>query len=217
MGKLFDRTDHIWEMAQIDRAEQEASNNLTGLQLVQLEGVGRSDKLRLERSKTGAAVGYFEKLRRASRMKLLKTGQLMSDLRVAMALFKACPYCSETQGKLRICQVHKKQVNGAMMAVKWAGEENMATRLAQPGRVWGDEEPTSQAERGLNHWEQWYYNDKKEGVWPGTLAYTGSQQDVDNLRKEYGSLDYRGWLQFIFEEEEIPYEEFLREKARLSA
>jgi hypothetical protein len=216
MSKLFDKKDHAWELAQIDRAEQEAASQLTGFELARMEDVGRSALYRLSRSKLGPAVGAFEKLRSRSRMKLLKTVQLMNDLRQAMALFKACPHCKEDAKGLHACEAHRKIVRGSMLAVKYAGEDNMPTRLAQ-GRVWGDEEPVPAHERQLNEWEAWYYRDKRDGIWPGTMAYTGSVDDVAKLRQEYGSVDYKGWLQFIFEEEEISYGDFIAEKERLNA
>lgn len=216
MSKLFDKIDHAWELDQINRAEQEAQSLLTGFELARLENVGRSDLFRIQRSKVGPAVGQFEKLRRASRMKLLKTGQLMQDARWANSQIKACSHCHlDADGRHRLCNQHK-DFGIVFKRLKWAGEDNMATRLAQPGRVWGDEDPLEH-QGGLNEWESWYNRDKKEGVWPGTHAYTGSQQDVENLRREYGSLDYRGWLQFLLEEEEIPYSEYLKEKERLNA
>jgi hypothetical protein len=226
MSKLFDKLDHVWELAQIDQAEIEAAHGhegpdgqrtgqLTGFQLARLEGVGRSDRYRLAKSKVGPAVGQFETLRRRSRMKLLKTGQLMADLRYAMSLFKACPKCVLVEGQHRACEAHRKIVRTAMLAVKYAGEDNMATRLAQ-GRVWGEEDPTER-HSSLNEWEQWYLKDKREGVWPGTHAYTGSATNLDWLKREYGSLDYRGWLAMMLEEEEIPLREYECEKARLNA
>lgn len=207
MGKLFDRTDHLWEMDQINFAEQDANATLTGFQLARLDDIGRSDRFRLERSKTGGGVGAFEKLRRQSRMKLLKTGQLMSDLRVAMAIFRACAHCTEQAGRRRPCGQHKARINGCLLAVKYAGEDNMPTRLAQ-GRVWGDDEPIPIEEKALNEWEQWYYRDRKEGIWPGDAAWA---------KREFGSLGYRGWLQMLFEESEIGYADFVAEKARINA
>ena len=90
--------------------------------------------------------------------------------------------------------------------LKWAGEDNMPTRLAQ-GRVWGDEEPKTAEERSLNEWEQMYYRDRREGSWPWVSA-TWS-------KREYGDLGYRGWLEFLYEEGEMPYPDYLAEKARL--
>jgi len=131
----------------------------------------------------------------------------MADLRGAMSLFRACPHCFEEDGRRRACDAHKAIVNAAMLAVKWAGEDNMATRLAQ-GRVWGDEEPRTAEDRHLNEWERWYYRDKKEGIWPGDATWA---------KREFGDLGYRGWLQFIFEEEEISYADYVGEKERLDA
>src|SRR5258707_1346954 len=98
MSKLFDRTDCAWELDQIDRAEQEAQRTLNGFQLAAMDSAGRSERLRGMRG-SSRNTGVWEKERVATRMKLLKTGQLMSDLRVAMALFKACPHCTESAGK----------------------------------------------------------------------------------------------------------------------
>lgn len=207
MSKLFDKIDHAWELAQIDRAEQQASGSMTGFELARLDDVGQSERYRLMRSKTGSPSGNFQKLRARSRMKLLKTGQLMSDLRRAMSIARGCPKCDVDGEKTRTCDAHRSMVRGCIMAVKYAGEDNMPTRLAQ-GRVWGDEERLPAEERGLNKWEKWYYEDRRAGIWPGDATWA---------KREFGSLDYRGWLEMVKEESEIPYEEYLSEKRRLSA
>lgn len=216
MSKLFDRLDHEWELAQIDKAEQQVGTQLTGFQLASLEQVGRSDRYRLAKSKVGPAVGYFEKLRRASRMKLLRTGQLMSDLRKAVAICKACPGCSETEsGGWRCCEKHAtffkgytdaqgKRQPGVFMAVKWAGEDNMQTRLAQ-GRVWGEDEAELTRDGSLNRFEKWYSDDKRDGQWTGLDA---KRYDVP--------FTYLGWLEARLEDEEITFPEFSAEKARLA-
>lgn len=228
MGKLFDRLDHEWELVQIDKTEQQVgaihcpaharfesfctacaeadSTQLTGFQIATLEQVGRSDRYRLAKSKVGPAVGYFEKLRRASRMKLLQTGSLMSDLRAIRAICKACPKCYEDEtGLTKGCELHRKRLYKVMKAIKYAGEANMGTRLAQ-GRVWGeDEAELTRDDRGLNKFEKWYSDDKRDGQWTGLDA---KRYDVP--------FTYLGWLEARLEDEEITFPEFSAEKARLA-
>jgi hypothetical protein len=204
LTKLFDQKDLEWELAQIDLFEQQTSATLTGFEVARLDGVGQSDRYRLMRSKTGVDLGELAKLRRRSRMKLLKSGQLMADARYANAVIRACARCVEGE-KRRYCEAHRS-FGIVFKRLKWAGEDNMPTRLAQ-GRVWGDEEPKTAEERSLNEWEQMYYRDRREGSWPWVSA-TWS-------KREYGDLGYRGWLEFIHEEGEMPYPEYVAEKARL--
>lgn len=219
MSKLFDRQDHEWELAQIDAAEQEAQRSLSGFQLALLDGKSSTLKNKEGKRVTTYRSNVFDRLRLRSRMKLLRTSTLMADLKAAFALRRACPHCLEVPKKeggttWRYCNVHAPIVRKAIMAVKYAGEENLETRLAQ-GRVWGEDE-LSAHEDHTNEWERWYLDDRREGVWPGTKAYTGTQADLQKLKEEYGDLGYLGWLNMLADNEEISHSDLVAEKARFS-
>lgn len=194
MGKLYDKQDMEFDVAQIDKLEQENSAQIAN-------GTFPALKARL-------AADLFEKSRMRCKMTMLRSFQLLADLRGALALFKKCPHCVEASGKQKPCNAHRDIVQGAKKAVFWAGEENLARR-ATLGISLADDEPTPGADEPanpLNEWETWYYSDRRNGVWPGDAAYAVAQ---------YGSADYRGWLQMLLEEEEIPLEAFHTEQERL--
>lgn len=224
MSKLFDRIDHEWEMKQIDEAEQLASRTLSGFGMAALDGSQRQIRGKEGTLKSVGQRSEWDRLRARSRMKLLKTGQLMADLRFARGLFKACPKChTNADGKERACDAHKSILRKTMMAVKYAGEDNMQTRLAQ-GRVWGDDDAVATEDRGLNQWEQTYREDQRKGIWPGTPLWStkcaqkgkNPADELARMKEQYGSLGYPGWLEMLFQIDEITSEEYRAEKARLA-
>lgn len=137
-------------------------------------------------------VSQFDKERRVCRMKLLNSGALMRDLRHAERLANACP-----------CPHHKRQFGLLCKRAKAMAEENEARR-ATLGIVRTDDAATHDG--ACNQWETWYFSDKREGVWPGDAAYA---------LREYGNLGYRGWLQMLLENEEIPQADYAAELRRL--
>lgn len=191
MGKLYDRRDLEHDLEDIDRCEQENSQQIAA---------GTFPGF-----KAGAANRIFDEERQRAKMRLLRTSQLVSDLRFALALWRGCPKCyTDAQGKQRGCKAHAFILRRAKNAIHWATQDNLAKRISS-----GRERPDEQAHDGsCNKWEQWYFRDKREGAWPvgGDSAWT---------KEQYGALDYRGWLQMLFEEEEITYPELAAEKARL--
>lgn len=199
MGKLYDRRDMEFDLGVIDRLEQETSQQI-------LAGT-------LSALKSKLIIDLFDKERQKCKMQLLRTSQLVADLRSALALFRACPHCvTNAAGKQRPCDAHKAILGRAKRAVKFAADENLARRAANGQMRPGDEVFHDGAP---NRWEAWYWADRKVGVWPGTHAWTGTQSDLDKMREQYDSLDYRGWLKMLLQEEEISYPEYCLEMERL--
>jgi hypothetical protein len=189
MGKLYDKRDCEFDLAQIDKLEQEVSSQVLA---------GTFDAL-----KVPLTVALFEKERVRCRMEVLRSGSLVRDLRGALALFRACPHCTTNAlGKQRPCGAHAAIVGKAKRAIHYAVEDNQAKRAANGTTRDADETHDG----ALNEWETWYYADRRNGVWPGDVAY---------VREQYGSADYRGWLTMLLQEEEIPYAVYHSELVRL--
>lgn len=228
MSKLFDQRDYDWEIAEIGKAEQRAgtlgtctehdgehsraddckgwefARLISGFAMARLDGARRQIRGKEGSLKSVGEHSEWDKLRARSRMKLLRSGQLMSDLRGMKALCKRCPGCSIGEdGNIKGCDTHRSMLRKCIMAVKYAGEENMPTRLAQ-GRVWGDDEAEAREANPLNAWERWYSDDKKAGQWTSRDA---KRYDVD--------WNYLGWLEARLEDEEITFPEYVAEKERI--
>lgn len=192
MGKLYDKRDLEFDLDTIERMQQETSRQI-------LAGTFPAMKAR-------QLDELFEKERQRSKMQLLRTSQLVADLRSALGVFHACPHCAtSSDGKQRACKAHAAFLTRAKRAIHWAAQDNLARRDAA-GVSRGDDEAAAAHNGELNEWEAWYYSDRREGVWPGDTNYNLAQ---------YGSLDYRGWLAMLLEEEEISYEDYTKEMQRL--
>jgi hypothetical protein len=195
MGKLYNRRDLEFCLNYIDHLEQQLSTEVV---------LGNFPAVQIP-----ATVRMFEKERQRQRMQLLQTGRLVSDLSHALRVWRACGACyTDANGRQKGCERHKEMLNKAKSAVYWAGERNIARRLAmhQP------EEPDLDTHDGeCNAFERKYFEDRRNGSWPGQtrgeLAYN---------KEHFGSLDYRGWLNMMrWSAEEISEAEFSSELARL--
>lgn len=196
MGKLYDRKDMEFELQLLDQTEQELSGKILR---------GEFDPLRSKQ-----ATELIDKQRSRCRMNLLRSGQLMRDLRYALSVFNRCPSCfTDAEKKRRPCPQHKVLVKKASSAVYWAGLDNAPLRAAQ-GRPEDGEDFAHDG--ACNEWEQWYFRDLREKVWPGQ-----TQDERDYNKNEYGSIDYRGWLAMLLENEELSYAAYQSELARLRA
>lgn len=200
MGKLYDRGDLRYDLDEIDKLEQGISQQI-------LAGTFPAQK-------STQAIELCDKERTRCKMRLLRSGALMRDLRAALKLFNACPHCftDEATGKQHACGAHKESLSKAKQAIHFAIEENTARRLAA-GRTRPDED--GEVEGNLNEYETWYFSDRREGIWPGSPAFPLDQETVRKYKEQYGSLDYRGWLQMLLQEEEIPYPCYVAELERL--
>jgi len=212
MGKLYDRRDLEWELDYIERLEREyhiavANGEIPAMSLGEINistkwGVGRYGREK-------QPVTVFDKERQRAKMRLLRTGQLISDFSHAKRVTRACGGCHVgADGKVKACDVHKTMWRQATLNLKFAAEENEARRVAlgQPAR--NDDAPH---ESECNAWERWYFSDKRDGVWPGRtpeqLAYN---------KEQFERLDYRGWLNMMrYDAEEMSEEEFRSELRRL--
>lgn len=190
MGKLYDKQDMEYDLACIDKLEQGISQQIIA---------GTFPALRAKQ-----ATDECEKERQRCKMKLLRSGQLVADLRGAMALFRACPHCYEAGGKQHPCDAHKLLVNKAKRAIKFAVDDNEARRGAM-GQTRNDEHNSE-----CNEWETWYWADKRNHVWPGNTP-----EELAYNKEQFDRLDYRGWLNMLYFNEEMSYDEFRGELARL--
>lgn len=213
MGKLYDRKDLEYELNLVDRAEQEAQRKLTPFMLAKLDGKGITETRTIQHGKDTGLIHTvnvsWDSLRKSCRMKLLKTGQLMSDWNYCLGQFNGCPRCHyDAQGKRKACPQHAGMLRIAGMRLKEAADANEQLRREQ-GRTWGDDEDTHDG--SCNNLEQWYFKDRREEVWPGKT--TDARQY--NL-EQFGSLDYKGWLQMMrYDAEEITEQQYRMELARL--
>lgn len=198
MGKLYDRRDRDWEYAELDRMESDISRFV-------LEGT-------IDPMAVPGLVEDFRKTRQACNMKLLKSGQLMRDLRAAERSFNRVP-SESNKFRFSICK----------KAVYWAGKSNLERRAAanqlRPGDVLvesitgADNRPSNGRPEGdgfCNAWERWYLSDLKTGIWPGLTVDERRENELD-----YG-LGYKGWLRMLRFHEEIEQGDFESELARLS-
>lgn len=203
MGKLYDRRDRDYELGVIDQLESHLSSQVLA---------GTIDALHVPET-----VELFLRSRQACNMKLLRSGQLMRDLRAAERSFNRVP--SESN-KFRFSLCKK--------AVYWAGKENLERRASEgqlrPGDVvensteanWGTREGKSAIPVGTGHdgscnmWEKWYLSDLREGIWPGLTTDERRENDLD-----YGQ-GYMGWLRMLKFNEEIEERDFRSELARLT-
>lgn len=202
MGKLYDRIDRDFDVERINRMEQQLSADIangvvSGMVLNEVTYVGRRS-MQIRDS--------FDALRKSFDMQLLASGNLMRDLRYALRTFDRCTRCHlDKNGKRKWCEAHFK-MRYILKNVHDAAEENLARR-ATLGIVHDDADAPAEE---LNELETWYYSDRREGVWPGktpeVLAYN---------KEQYGSLDYRGWLTMLLQEEEITFAAYENELARL--
>jgi hypothetical protein len=159
------------------------------------------------------AVELLDKERQVCKMRLLRSSQLIGDLRYALGRFRACPHCQMVGGKQRPCGAHKLQLLKAKRAIHWAAEDNLARRAAA-GTMRPDDEGELH-DGAPNEWEAWYFADRRLGIWPGTKDSTFTQSELARMKEQYGSLDYRGWLQMLLEEEEITLPAYTTELSRL--
>lgn len=212
MGRLYDRTDLEWELDHIERLEQEtnakiARGELSGMAISELN---HSSEWRLGRyGREKACRTIFDQERQRARMRLLRTGQLISDFSHAKRVTRACGAChTDATGRVKACPLHKRIWRQATLAIKFAAEENELRRisLGQPTRP--DDAPHDGA---CNHWEAWYFSDRRDGIWPGQTA-----QELAYNKEAFESLDYRGWLNMMrYSAEEISEEDFRQELKRL--
>jgi hypothetical protein len=207
MGKLYDRRDMEFELREIDKLEVRAGQTLAPIDFAKLDGTMKRHEDRSGKRTFRYSGSIFEKARRSARMQLLRSGSLMRDLRYAMGLFKSCAHCfTDAQQRRRPCDKHRAIVQKASSAVYWAGQDNLELRAAQ-GRT---DEAEEVHDGGCNELEQWYYQDKRDKVWPGVtpeaLAYN---------KERYDSLGYVGWLNMLLDEEEISLSQHQAELVRL--
>lgn len=157
--------------------------------------------------------------------KLLKTGQLLGNLRAWEGIFKACSKCYVRVRKGKTfdepCDEHSVGYRTAKSAVYWAGERNLAERnergqVRAEGVVTAQEalegvEPTiadrNEPQNPPNKWEVQYATDKAEGMWPGPANERARIYEVEP--------NYKGWLRMLLEEEEMTETEYLQELQRL--
>jgi len=211
MGKLYDKRDLAFDLGRIDTLEQQlhkkiANGVLSAFVLsTPLESFDSNGKLVVVTVRDS-----FDKERQSCRMRLLQSGQLIRDLRYALGCFNRCPRCHMNEkGQRKWCESHYK-MRFILRRIHDAVEENKALRALQ-GRS-DDEEELHSTE--LSKWESWYWSDRREGIWPGSKAYSGTQSDLEKLKEDWGSLDYSGWLRMLLANEEIPQAEFNSEQAR---
>jgi len=212
MGKLYDRVDLEWELNCIDTLEQEtnsaiANGTLDAMAMAQINistewRLGRYGRERQQRT-------IFDAERQRAKMRLLRTGQLISDFGWAKRLTGACGSClKDAKGKVKACAVHRPIWRKATQAIKYAAEENEARRIAlkQPERH-GEENHES----NCNQWETAYFADRRIGAWPGQ-----SREELAYNKENFESLDYRGWLNMMrYSAEEISEADFRSELRRL--
>jgi hypothetical protein len=196
MGKLYDRTDKAFDLDMLLDMEHRLSRYVVAGTL----GAFEVQKLQQE----------IDAERQACNMRLLRTGQLIADMNYAKRTVKRCPHCHEDQkGKMRCCVAHRALWHRAIMSIKWAAEENLARR-ASLGQM-RSEDP--EHEGSCNKWEQLYFEDKRNKVWPGQ-----SRDELAYNKEQFGSLDYRGWLHMMrHSAEEISEQDFRTELERLKA
>jgi hypothetical protein len=196
VGKLYDRRDLEFDLHAIDDLEAGISRQV-------LAGT-------FPACKVPETVRLFEKERQRCKMQLLRTGQLISDLTHAMRLFRMCPHCATTTGGKQLpCSTHKLIVHKAKQAVHFAAEDNLARRMAA-GQM-RSEDDDSTHDGSSNQWETLYWADRRNKVWPGQ-----SRDELEYNREQFGSLDYRGWLEMMrWSAEEISETEYSTELARL--
>lgn len=192
LGKLYDQVDKNWDIKLLDAMELDISRYIAAGTLSAFEAKGLQDDI--------------DKQRKRCQMLLLRTGQLISDMAYAKRVCKACPHCLETTKGMKACVAHRPIWRKATLAIKYAAEENLGRRAAsgQPPRV----ETTHSGE--LNKWEEWYFRDKRDKVWPGRTP-----ELLAKNKEMFERLDYRGWLNMMRYEEEIPESEFQAELVRL--
>lgn len=227
MGRLYDKKDLSFNLAYWDRREQQmhadiANGVLEPSFLDEIITETRDHKDPCHRGcgcKSYRVREGFDLERKRERMKLLRTGQLLSDLKCAQNNFDSCPHChleaDHKRGKSKIveCDIHSPALKKAKSAVYWAGERNLAERNAR-GQIREDGVATAQeALEGLpqvstgeelNRWESWYQRDKAEGVWTEETA-----------RLEECPFSYKGWLEMLFCNEEMTQSEYLEEMERV--
>lgn len=198
MGKLYDKRDLEFDLGVIDKLEQQTSAEILA---------GTFPAL-----KASEVSRIFDEERQHCKMKRLRSTQLVADLRGALAIWRACPHCTtDAAGRQRGCKAHNLILRRAKSAIHWAAEDNLQRRI-NSGQQREDDAPHDGA---CNKWESWYFKDRREGIWPGTLAHTYNGPELDKLREQYGSLDYRGWLRFVYENEEMTHPEYASELRRL--
>lgn len=184
MGKLYDRHDLECDLDDLDALEQSAAQQIAA---------GTLDAL-----KAPAIVEMFDKERRRARMDLLRTGQIMSDLRAAEACFNRRP--SET---------NKRRFTYCKRVAHWAGIENLRRRQVA-GRLRPSDNldgAVSQIFREipneLTATEKRYLHDFREGNWP----YEGAALD--------GYVGYTGWLLWSFQRGKITHDEYTEAREAL--
>jgi hypothetical protein len=195
VGNLYDKRDLEHDLGEIDKLEQTVSRNIVD---------GTFDAMH-----AAQADSLFEAERRRCKIRKLRSDQLISDLRVALALYRACPHCHDApNGRQRPCGAHKAIVNGAKKAIHWATQDNLGRRAAA-GTSRPDEDGDASSGE-CNQWETWYYADRRAGIWPGETSAA-----IEYNKEHYDTLDYRGWLRMLLHEEEISLDEYQGEMARL--
>lgn len=249
MGRLYDRQDLTWNTLFWQRKEAQLSIDIA-------EGRIGSDVL-------NSVISYPSKARvrgenghylpddvrptrhmrlkdifayeiQKERFKLLRTGQLLANLKAWEAIFKACPNCHQEVSRKdkdktidRPCTEHEEGYRKSRSDVWWAGERNVADREAR-GQKRHDETPApavtgqdeaflksvgiaglaDEPQNPLNKWEMAYQRDKAEGAWPLTVKEQ-RLYDVEN--------SYKGWLNKLLQDEELTEKEYLDELQRLRA
>lgn len=214
MGKLYNPRDLEFDLARIDRLEADAQRTLDPLKLAQLDGRCRTIENRDGKRSYRYSGSVFDTVRQSCKMQLLRTRQVIRDLAYARSVIQACGRCfTDADGNTRYCGPHRKYI-ALFRMVKMMGEENVAKRLSE-GRP--AEDGTEERDGSLNKWEEWYFRDRLEGVWPGHMppVKEWTPDELGALKEQYGSLDYRGWLTMVLQEEEITAVEYSNELARL--
>jgi hypothetical protein len=243
MGKLYDRRDLAWNTLYWQQQEQQwhraiANGHLPASVLdevityetalrIKTENVFQVDDKRPSRHMRRKDTWPYEIQK--ERFKLLRTGQLLSNLKAWEAIFKACPKCYQETARVggkttdRPCADHEEGYKKAKSDVWWAGERNIEERAAR-GQVRTDDSPESQGQAGLetlqrvddpfgrtsittnplNKWEARFQRDKAQDLW--------TERDA---RRYEVQPDYRGWLRMLLEEEELTEKEYLDEVQRL--
>lgn len=227
MGALYDRQDLEWNLNYWNRMEmrlhRDIANGLMPASTLEATVTFPSSHT----PQPGWPQGYpdkhvryrdvFDLQRKRERMKLLRTGSLLAELGMWRRKFLACKDCYSTktpEGKnLDVaCDEHNEGLSRAKSAVYWAGRHNeeerqeRGQRRAEAPRTQLRPEgiPETAGAQELNKWETQYQREKASGIWTPADA---KREDVET--------GYRGWLEFLWESDEMSEMEYLGELARL--
>lgn len=220
MGRLYDRQDLAWNLKYWRQQETELNRRIANGEVdksilnvvVSYPGRKGEDGWPSRHLKIRDKWDYECKREYG---KLMKTGQLIGNLKAWETIFKACPNCYVRIYRRKEfdlpCDEHAFGYRKAKSDVWWAGEHNIEERDARGQvRAEGLETPMvnkDEPQNPLNKWEVLYAEDKASGAWPGTNGDMARYYEVEPT--------YKGWLRMILEEEEMTETEYLGEMQRL--